>query len=934
MSYFLLAVALGAEITVDTTSDVTADDGACSLREALASARDDTTSGATAGECAAGDSGQDTVVVPAGTYVLTGPLAVDSEVVVQGAGPDLTVVDAAQLGRAIEVTVVSELEGMTVQNGKMSGGQGGGIRSLVDLTLTDVTLSGHDVSGSATALGGALYVVGDLTMSRVEISDILVDGNSNNATVGGGIFIDGDLVGSEVRIADIDCSPTGRGSSGCGIYSVSGDVTLTDFEITALDSNDGQIREGGAVYLYDGDLELRRGAIWALDGSGHGQITIIEHGTEITLSNVTMADNTDAEVEIYLESGETEIFVDHTTMVGSDQDFIEAEGTSYMYLSNVVVSGFRDACDSVDFVLRGTNVLPTDMFDDCDDVQGTAATLTDDPGLDVLLDDGVERPTVPPVVDSVLIGTSDCLDTDGGPVIEDARGVARPSSGCTVGAHEYASCGDGYVRGAEGCDDGNLVDGDGCDAACVVEDEWSCFEEPSVCLDSSTDADRDGWGDDLEVQCGTDPDDDDDTPSDLDADGLCDVVDDDDDGDGWQDVLETLCGTDVVDSASVPADNDGDGVCDDLDGDDDDDGWADDLELLCGTDETDDTSVPTDTDNDDVCDVLDDDADGDGVHALTEAACGSDDLDAADVPGDSDGDGACDALDPCPDDVLDDSDSDGTCDSVDLCTGDDTTGDADGDGTCADGDCDDDDDTRYPGAMDACDGVDSDCDGSDEVDGDNDGALSCIDCDDDDDTRYPGAFEADGDGIDSNCDGFERCFTDEDDDGARTTTVVISTDTTCATTGLALADAPYDCDDDDDTLEQLDLDLDGWSTCAGDCDDDDDTLVSCDDLHLSDASLPVASQATEFTLFGADPLAEVVLVRGRLGEVTSLTKCAMDIPLGDAVIARRWDADAAGEAVIPKQMPPNPGLNGYMAVDPVACTVSNVITQQVHDDGL
>lgn len=44
-----------------------------------------------------------------------------------------------------------------------------------------------------------------------------------------------------------------------------------------------------------------------------------------------------------------------------------------------------------------------------------------------------------------------------------------------------ASCGDGYVTGAEGCDDGGLEDGDGCDSACKVEPFWSCKGSPSTC---------------------------------------------------------------------------------------------------------------------------------------------------------------------------------------------------------------------------------------------------------------------------------------------------------------------------------------------------------------------------------------------------------------------------------------------------------------------
>ena len=48
-------------ITVNTTADVTANDGQCTLREAITAANTNTASGAMAGECAAGAAGLDTI---------------------------------------------------------------------------------------------------------------------------------------------------------------------------------------------------------------------------------------------------------------------------------------------------------------------------------------------------------------------------------------------------------------------------------------------------------------------------------------------------------------------------------------------------------------------------------------------------------------------------------------------------------------------------------------------------------------------------------------------------------------------------------------------------------------------------------------------------------------------------------------------------------
>jgi len=69
----LPVAASAATITVSTTSDTRANDGVCSLREAVIAANTNTASGALAGECLAGEAAPtvDVINIPAGTYTLS-----------------------------------------------------------------------------------------------------------------------------------------------------------------------------------------------------------------------------------------------------------------------------------------------------------------------------------------------------------------------------------------------------------------------------------------------------------------------------------------------------------------------------------------------------------------------------------------------------------------------------------------------------------------------------------------------------------------------------------------------------------------------------------------------------------------------------------------------------------------------------------------------
>ncbi len=157
-------------------------------------------------------------------------------------------------------------------------------------------------------------------------------------------------------------------------------------------------------------------------------------------------------------------------------------------------------------------------------------------------------------------------------------------------------------------------------------------------------------------------------------------------------------------------------------------------------------------------------------------------------------------------------------------------------------DCDDSDAALNPSATEIADnGVDENCDGYEScyLDYDEDGFgsinpapstdLTCnadgvsslnTDCDDYDDGIHPGAVEAVADNVDSNCDGTELCWTDVDQDGYGRSQTQSSTDITCQTAGVALQDG--DCNDAVATIHPDAVDIP-----ANGIDEDCDNLYAC-----------------------------------------------------------------------------------------------------------
>ena len=204
----MATVARAATITVNSTADAVVNDGNCTLREAILAANRDRAVDA----CGAG-SGPDVVVVPSGTYHLTG--AADEDAGLTG---DLDITDDLELvGAGSGVTVATPTQIL----GPSRGGGGWAIPDQIDRVFDidpggagiSVRLSGVDLGSPVTPHiddGGAIRNRGALVVADSGI-------NGSALMRGGGIFSLGSL---RVERSDIGGARSGGAISALGPLEV------------------------------------------------------------------------------------------------------------------------------------------------------------------------------------------------------------------------------------------------------------------------------------------------------------------------------------------------------------------------------------------------------------------------------------------------------------------------------------------------------------------------------------------------------------------------------------------------------------------------------------------------------------------------------------------------------------------------------------------
>ena len=208
-----------------------------------------------------------------------------------------------------------------------------------------------------------------------------------------------------------------------------------------------------------------------------------------------------------------------------------------------------------------------------------------------------------------------------------------------------------------------------------------------------------------------------------------------------------------------------------------------------------------------------------------------------------------------------------------------------------------------------------------DAEGEATGSAS-VDCNDSDASIAPGAEEMAADGIDSDCDGAELCYTDYDGDGFRPDDYSeVEGDLLCTGAGLVGADAPAgDCDDDDAAInpdgeewvaDGVDGNCDGIETCYVDSDGDgfrttDEATIDADTIDCSGEGVAGAeAPATDCDDERSDvnPVAEELIGDEVDGDCNGVELCYVDAD-GDGYrtteVVQSVDADCSddGEATL------------------------------------
>lgn len=315
--------AMAGMITVNSNGTAIANDGVCTLPEAIIAANTDTASGAMAGECAAGMAGADTITLPAGaTITLT--TAHNTTTGVNG----LPVVTSPITIEGNNATVTRDAAALPFRFFEIAG--------MGNLTLNDLTLSdGLETSGFGQ--GGAILVNSGRTLV-VNRSTLRRNGAFND---GGAIANDG----GNVTLSFSTFSDNFAIDSDGGAYSSENPASNLSVNNSLFEGNSAFSDDGGAIGNDEGHYEITNSFFvrnYALEDGG--AIFDAAAGQTNTISGTTFYANRAAFAGALILAWDSTINVSNSTFYGNSADVHAGaidvlDETGTLNLTHVTITG-------------------------------------------------------------------------------------------------------------------------------------------------------------------------------------------------------------------------------------------------------------------------------------------------------------------------------------------------------------------------------------------------------------------------------------------------------------------------------------------------------------------------------------------------------------------------------------------------------------------
>jgi CSLREA domain-containing protein len=482
MAAFVFPALAGATtINVSVATDTSADDGQCTLREAITAANTNADVGPTdAVDCPAGSATLDTIVLPAGDYAVAGANGEDANasgdldidlaggpLEISGADPATTIIHSAATDRVLDLhgdgalTITST----KVFNGLVAG-TGAGINAPdgADLTINRSVIDGNRSEGATgTESGGGVYIGGgSLTVDHSTISANQVNFTGNAGTLDGSILAGGGIYAAPGTSVTVDYS------------------TITDNKVNS--SNKETFVNGGGISVANASepVSIKRSLIQKnstdlpMDGAGTNlgagiAYTAASPAETLTLENDSFFKNK-ALSSIGTNASGGGLYVSGGTAKAANLTFGAENDGALNYAANggtfsVRGTVFALECSGDDLDSLGFNIeqdantanttcgldQPTDKFTGAALGQLIVKPEPEDNGgptltFSLLNDDSPARDAIP---------AADCLDTDGNHLETDQRSVGRAAGEpCDAGAYQQTYCGGDEINvvGTDGPD--------------------------------------------------------------------------------------------------------------------------------------------------------------------------------------------------------------------------------------------------------------------------------------------------------------------------------------------------------------------------------------------------------------------------------------------------------------------------------------------------